>query len=96
MGPDTGGLRAFGEKRGIKTFAYGALGEPAPADELLASPVLRRIGDAHGRGVEEASLTQPAAASHAIPFAHPGPLSLQGGAALGAAARLRGQRAPHH
>ena len=50
MGPDTGGLRAFGEKRGIKTFAYGALGEPAPADELLASPVLRRIGDAHGVG----------------------------------------------
>ena len=39
MGPDSGGLRAFGESRGIRTFAYGALGEPGPSDELLASPV---------------------------------------------------------
>ena len=52
MGPDSGGLRAFGESRGIRTFAYGHLGERAmpkdDRDELLASPTLQRIGAAHG------------------------------------------------
>ena len=61
MGPDSNGLRAFGESRGIRTFAYGHLGERAdPADdtdELLASPTLRRIGTAHGgRTAEEVAL----------------------------------------
>ena len=52
MGADAGGLRAFGESRGIRTFAYGHLGERAnPKDDtdlLLASPTLQRIGAAHG------------------------------------------------
>ena len=39
MGADAYGVRAFGESRGIRTFAYGALGEPGPSAELLASPV---------------------------------------------------------
>ena len=61
MGPDSGGLRAFGETRGIRTFAYGHLGERAnpkgDTDELLASPTLRRIGAAHGgRTAEEIAL----------------------------------------
>ena len=56
MGPDALGLRAFGESRGIKTFAYGALGEPGPSSELLTSRVLRKIGAAHGRSVEEVAL----------------------------------------
>ena len=61
MGPDAGGLRAFGGARGIRTFAYGHLGErakpTADTDELLASPTLRRIGAAHGgRGAEEVAL----------------------------------------
>ena len=61
MGPDSGGLRAFGESRGIRTFAYGHLGERArPKDdteELLASPTLQRIGTAHGgRTAEDVAL----------------------------------------
>ena len=53
MGPDPKGLRSFGESKGIRTFAYGALGEPGPSDELLASPVLKRIGAAHGGKLPE-------------------------------------------
>jgi len=56
MGPDALGLRAYGEKRGIRTFAYGALGEPAPEAELLSSPTVRKIGEQHGRSVEEVAL----------------------------------------
>jgi len=61
MGPDSGGLRAFGESRGIRTFAYGHLGERAlpkdDTDELLASPTLKRIGAAHGgRTAEDVAL----------------------------------------
>ncbi|KAK3281022.1 hypothetical protein CYMTET_11170 [Cymbomonas tetramitiformis] len=56
MGPDAHGLRSFGESRGVRTFAYGAVGEPGPSDELLSSPVLRRIGAAHKRSAEEVAL----------------------------------------
>eukprot|EP00521_Asterionellopsis_glacialis_P005017 CAMPEP_0195262206 /NCGR_PEP_ID=MMETSP0706-20130129/9626_1 /TAXON_ID=33640 /ORGANISM="Asterionellopsis glacialis, Strain CCMP134" /LENGTH=350 /DNA_ID=CAMNT_0040316261 /DNA_START=157 /DNA_END=1209 /DNA_ORIENTATION=+ len=56
MGPDAHGLRTFGESRGIRTFAYGAVGEPGPELELLSSPVLRRIGEAHKRSPEEVAL----------------------------------------
>lgn len=56
MGPDAHGLRSFGESRGIRTFAYGAAGEPGPNEELLTSPVLKRIGDAHGKSPEEVAL----------------------------------------
>jgi len=56
MGADAHGLRSFGEAEGVRTFAYGALGEPGPSDELLASPVLRRIGRSHGRSTEQVAL----------------------------------------
>jgi len=56
MGRDALGLRKFGESRGIRTFAYGAVGEPGPSDELLANPTLLRIGKAHGRAAEEVAL----------------------------------------
>jgi len=56
MGPNAHGLRSFGEQRGIKTFAYGPLGEPGPAEELLQSPLLRRIGDAHNRSPAQVAL----------------------------------------
>ena len=56
MGTDPRGLRSFGESRGIRTFAYGAVGEPGPNAELLSSPVLKRIGDAHGKKPEEVAL----------------------------------------
>ncbi|KAG7340005.1 aldo/keto reductase family protein [Nitzschia inconspicua] len=44
MGRDAHGLRSFGESRGIRTFAYGAVGEPGPNKELLSNPLLRKIG----------------------------------------------------
>ena len=56
MGKDARGLRAFGESRGIRTFAYGALGEPGPDPALLASATLKQIGEKHGRSVEEVAL----------------------------------------
>lgn len=57
MGTDPRGLRSFGESRGIRTFAYGAAGEPGPNEELLSSPILKRIGEAHGgRKPEEVAL----------------------------------------
>jgi len=46
MGPDAHGLRSFGEAQGIRFFAYGAVGEPGPEEELLSSPLLARIGNA--------------------------------------------------
>ena len=49
MGRDAHGLRRFGESRGIRTFAYGAVGEPGPNQELLTSPVLKRIGQSHNK-----------------------------------------------
>ena len=48
MGRDAHGLRSYAAKRGVKTFAYGAIGEPGPAPEILENDVLRRIGEAHG------------------------------------------------
>ena len=59
MGPDALGLRAYGESRGVRTFAYGVIGEGVlgPSAELLASPTLTRIGAAHGgRAAEEVAL----------------------------------------
>jgi diketogulonate reductase-like aldo/keto reductase len=52
MGVDALGLRAFGESRGLRTFAYGAVGEPGPSIEILTNPSLRRIG----RETEEVAL----------------------------------------
>jgi len=56
MGSDALGLRAYGEKRGIRTFAYGALGEPGPEPELLASATLQSIGEQHRRTIDEVAL----------------------------------------
>ena len=49
MGKDAHGLRTFGEKIGIRTFAYGAIGEPAPSEQLLSSKTVRKISNAHQR-----------------------------------------------
>jgi hypothetical protein len=56
MGPKAHGLRTFTKSRGIRTFAYGAVGEPGPSEELLSSPVLEWIGDAHRQSLEEVAL----------------------------------------
>jgi len=57
MGTDPRGLRSFGESRGIRTFAYGAVGEPGPNIELIQSPVLVKVGNAHGnKSPEEVAL----------------------------------------
>jgi len=48
MGLDPNGVRSFGESRGIRTFAYGAVGEPGPNKELLEeSPVINQIAKDH-------------------------------------------------
>ena len=44
MGADAHGLRTFGESRGIRTFAYGALGEPGPSVDLIASSSTHNTG----------------------------------------------------
>jgi len=56
MGPDAHGLRSFGEEQGIRTFAYGALGEPAPSEELLSSSILRKLGNKYKRSPVEVAL----------------------------------------
>jgi len=56
MGKDAHGLRGFGESKGIKTFAYGALGEPGPNRELLNSPLLSQIGVKYDKRPEEVAL----------------------------------------
>jgi len=48
MGLDPRGLRSFGEAKGIRTFAYGALGEPGPNKELLQNPIVNKIAKEHG------------------------------------------------
>jgi diketogulonate reductase-like aldo/keto reductase len=47
MGLDPLGLRSYGEARGIRTFAYGAVGEPAPNKEILCNPTLEGIAKNH-------------------------------------------------
>ena len=56
MGCDALGLRAYGEARGVRTFAYGAVGEPGPSAELLASETVKSVAAAHGRSAEEVAL----------------------------------------
>lgn len=56
MGKDAHGLRSFVESKGIRTFAYGAVGEPGPSEELLTSPILKRIGNNHKKSPEEVAL----------------------------------------
>lgn len=56
MGRDPRGLLSFGESRGIRTFAYGAVGEPGPNPELLGDPLLQTIGKAHDKTPEQVAL----------------------------------------
>lgn len=70
QGPDAGGLRSFGEKRGVRTFAYGACGEPGPSASLLSSDAVQRAATAHGVAPEAVCvrwLTQNGAAVSARP-----------------------------
>ena len=57
MGKDAHGLRTFCEKQDIRTFAYGAVGEPGPNNAILNSPILKNIGQKHGgKTTEEVAL----------------------------------------
>eukprot|EP00966_Prymnesium_polylepis_P134493 3108421-Prymnesium_polylepis.1 len=56
MGADAAGLAAFNAKHGIRTAAYGSLGEPVALSELLSDPTLVSIAAAHHRSVEEVAL----------------------------------------
>jgi len=66
MGADATGLIAVNNQHGIQTVAYGNLGEPLALPELLTSPTLRQIADAHGRTVEEVALRWNAQSGFAI------------------------------
>ena len=56
MGLDPKGLRSFGESFGIRTFAYGAIGEPGPNKELLENPLLVQIAKSHSVSPEAVAL----------------------------------------
>lgn len=57
MGKDAHGLRTFCDSNGIRTFAYGAVGEPGPNDKILTNPLLQKIGANHGnKATEEVAL----------------------------------------
>jgi len=49
MGPDPTGIIAFSAAHGIRTTAYGMLGEPTALVELLKDPTLLAIAAAHGK-----------------------------------------------
>merc|ERR550534_3544536 len=87
MGPDAHGLRAFCEARGIRTFAYGPLGEPGPAPELLESPALRRIAAAHSRSVPQVALRWLAQGGNAVSVRPTVDFGLGKSACAGAACR---------
>ena len=56
MTPDPKGLRSYGETRGIRTFAYGAMGEPGPNPELVSSSILQEIATQHQVSPEEVAV----------------------------------------
>ena len=56
MGPDATGLIAYNEAHGIKTAAYGTIGEPTALASVLADPTLNAIAAAHGKSPEEVAL----------------------------------------
>jgi len=66
MGIDATGLIQYGEARGIRTVAYGTLGEPVALSELLTNPVLSAIAETHNRSVEEVALRWNVQAGYAI------------------------------
>uniref|UniRef100_A0A7S3VEB3 NADP-dependent oxidoreductase domain-containing protein n=1 Tax=Chaetoceros debilis TaxID=122233 RepID=A0A7S3VEB3_9STRA len=50
-------LSKFCDENGIRTFGYGAVGEPGPNAELFNSPILKNIGKNHGdKAPEEVAL----------------------------------------
>eukprot|EP00956_Cyclotella_meneghiniana_P011005 scaffold15417_cov71-Cyclotella_meneghiniana.AAC.6 len=56
MGRYAHGLRTFCDDKGIRTFAYGAVGEPGPNVDILENPLLKKIADNHGKLPEEVAL----------------------------------------
>ncbi len=56
-GNGSSGLKSYCDANGVRTFAYGAVGEPGPNDAILNSPLLKEVGAAHGdKSVEEVAL----------------------------------------
>lgn len=88
MGPDAHGLRTYGEARGVRTFAYGALGEPRADAALLKSQVVRRIGAAHGRSAEEVAVRWALQSGCAVSVRPTSDFGL-GGSACSSAAQCR-------
>jgi len=66
MGPDATGIIEYGASRGVKTAAYGTLGEPIALEELMLNGTVREIAQKYGRTIEEVALRWNAQAGHAI------------------------------
>lgn len=56
MGKDAHGLRTFCDNEGIRTFAYGAVGEPGPNIELLSDPVVTQIAEQRRKSPEQVAV----------------------------------------
>eukprot|EP00578_Thalassiosira_sp_NH16_P029207 CAMPEP_0181104474 /NCGR_PEP_ID=MMETSP1071-20121207/15452_1 /TAXON_ID=35127 /ORGANISM="Thalassiosira sp., Strain NH16" /LENGTH=382 /DNA_ID=CAMNT_0023187685 /DNA_START=156 /DNA_END=1304 /DNA_ORIENTATION=+ len=54
--PTAKSLRNYCDKKGIKTFGYGAVGEPGPNQEILENDMLEKIGQNHGKTPAEVAL----------------------------------------
>ena len=54
--PTAQSLRKFCDAEGIKTFGYGAVGEPGPNEEILNNAILKKIGKKHGKSPAEVAL----------------------------------------
>lgn len=67
MGPDATGVIEYGEKKkGIRTVAYGVLGEPIALPQLLTDGTIGKIAAAHSRSVEEVALMWNVQSGYAI------------------------------
>ena len=56
MGSRAKDLRKYCDDRGIRTFAYGAVGEPGPSSALLSSPALNSVASSYGKTPSQVAL----------------------------------------
>jgi 2,5-diketo-D-gluconate reductase A len=64
MGPDPGGISSFCKGKGVQLQAYSVLGAASHVREILTSPVLQRIGQAHQ--VSAATVAERWAVQHGV------------------------------
>ena len=66
MGVDATGLVQYSESQGVRTVAYGTLGEPVALAGLLTAPTLMDIAAWHGRSVEDVALRWNVQSGYAV------------------------------